>query len=114
MEINLSEIEKQIVKVEIYRKVFHDYNHEIYFKDLPNNIQENDIIDVRREEAFYSENNSYDEYTELVIIREREETDDEYNKRILDSERIKEEQKKQRYEKYLKLKSEFESQTNKK
>ena len=81
------------------------------FSDLPKDIQDDDIIDIRREEAFFSENHSYDAYTELVIIREIEETDKEYQKRISDNEYHKEKLKKLRYENYLKLKSEFEPQS---
>lgn len=102
---------KQKVKEEIYTKDFKGNAQEIRFSDLPKDIQENDIIDIRREESFYSENNSYDAYTELVIIREREETDEEYQKRISDNEYHKEELRKRRYENYLKLKSEFEPQS---
>jgi hypothetical protein len=102
---------KQKVKEEIYTKDFKGNFQEIRFSDLPKDIQENDIIDIRREESFYSKNNSYDAYTELVVIREREETDEEYQKRISDNEYIKEELRKRRYENYLKLKSEFEPQS---
>ena len=102
---------KQKVQEEIYTKDFKGNFQEIRFSDLPKDIQENDIIDIRREESFYSKNNSYDAYTELVVIREREETDEEYQKRISDNEYIKEELRKRRYENYLKLKSEFEPQS---
>jgi hypothetical protein len=83
---------------------------DIRFGDLPKNMHEDDIIDIRREDSFYSENNSYDAYTELVIIREIEETDEEYQKRISSEERHKNFLKTRRYETYLKLKSEFENQ----
>ena len=102
---------KQKVKEEIYTKDFKGNFQEIRFSDLPKDIQENDIIDIRREESFYSKNNSYDAYTELVVIREREETDEEYQKRISDNKYHKEELRKRRYENYLKLKSEFEPQS---
>lgn len=102
---------KQKIKEEIYHKDFKSNYEDVRFSDLPKDIQENDIIDIRREEAFFSENNSYDAYTELVVIRERDETDEEYQKRISDNEYHKEELKKRRYKNYLKLKSEFESQT---
>ena len=101
---------KQKIKEEIYTKDFKGDSHEIRFSDLPKDIQENDIIVINREESFYSENNSYDAYTELIIIRERDETDEEYNKRISNNEYHKEELRKRRYENYLKLKSEFEPQ----
>jgi hypothetical protein len=102
---------KQKIKEEIYIKDFEGNYQEIRFSDLPKDIQENDIIDIRREESFYSENNSYDAYTELVIIRERDETDGEYQKRISDNQSHKDALRKRRYENYLKLKTEFEITT---
>lgn len=99
---------KQKIKEEIYHKDFKSNHDDVRFSDLPKDIQDNDIIEIRREDAFFSENNSYDSYTELVVIREREETDEEYQKRISDNIIYKEEQRKRRYENYLKLKSEFE------
>jgi len=103
---------KQKVKKEIYNKYFNDDYHEIRFSDLPKDIQDSDIIDIRRIEAFYSENNSYDAHTELVIIRERLETDNEYQKRTSYDEHKKERMKKMRYESYLRLKAEFEAYDN--
>jgi hypothetical protein len=99
---------KKKIKKEIYNKKFIS-DYIVKFSDLPKDIQDDDIIEIRREEAFYSENNSYDAYTELVIIREIEETDEEYQKRISDEDCYKKNMKKLRYENYLKLKSEFES-----
>ena len=99
---------KQNVKEQIYLKDFKGDCADVRFSDLPKDIQDNDIIEIHREDSFFSENESYDAYTELVIIREREETDVEYNKRMEKGNRIKEEMRNRRYEHYLKLKSEFE------
>lgn len=99
---------KQKIKEEVYTKHFNGEHYEVRFSDLPKDIQSNDIIDIRREDDYFSENNSYNAYTELVIIREREETDEEYQKRISDNEWHREEMRKRRYENYLKLKQEFE------
>ena len=99
---------KQKVKQEIYTKHFDGDLHQIRFSDLPKDVQENDIIDIRREDAYHSENNSYEAFTQLVIIREREETDEEYQKRIKKNEFNKEIMRKNRYETFLMLKSEFE------
>jgi hypothetical protein len=99
---------KHNVKEVIYNKYFKDSYEDVRFSDLPQNIRGSDIIEIHREESFCSENHSYDAYTELVIIREREETDEEYQKRISANESLKEELRKRRYESYLKLKSEFE------
>jgi len=97
-----------MIKEEIFSKHFNGDLKQIRFSDLPKDLQENDIIDIRREDGYFSENESYDAYTELVVIREREETDKEYQKRIKQETKLNEELKKRRYEHYLKLKSEFE------
>jgi hypothetical protein len=99
---------KHKIKKEIFSKHFNGDYATIRFSNLPKNIQEDDIIEIHREEAFFSENNSYDAYTELVVFRETEETDEEYSKRISNDEKHKEELRKRRYENYLKLKAEFE------
>ena len=99
---------KHKIKKEIFSKHFNGDYATIRFSNLPKNIQEDDIIEIHREEAFFSENNSYDAYTELVVFRETEETDEEYSKRISNEEKHKEELRKRRYENYLKLKAEFE------
>jgi hypothetical protein len=91
---------KQKIKVEVYREHFDSDCYEVRFSDLPKDIQDNDIIDIRRD--------PYDVHTKLVIIRERKETDEEYQKRISKDEYDKEEMRKHRYEHYLKLKEEFE------
>ncbi len=100
---------KKLIQKEIFSKHYDGDWAIIRFKDLPDNLQPDDIIEIRREEAYYSENNSYHAYTELVVIREREETDEEYQKRISDNEYHKEELRKRRYETYLNLKKEFEN-----
>jgi hypothetical protein len=99
---------KQNVKEQIYLKDFKGNYADVRFSDLPKDIQDNDIIEIHREDSFFSENESYGAYTELVIFREREETDEEYNKRIERGKRHNEEMRNRRYENYLKLKSEFE------
>jgi hypothetical protein len=96
------------ILTEIYTKDFPGEFYSIRFSDLPKDIQENDIIEIRRESAFNSENNSYDAYTELVIVRERDETDNEYQKRITKEDDLKNHLKQRRYETYIKLKKEFE------
>ncbi len=101
-------MKKNIVKEEIFRKHFDGQLATVRFSDLPKDIQENDIIDIERVEGFYSENNSWDEHTNLVVYRQREETDEEFQKRNDKLKTLFEESKKRRYESYLKLKKEFE------
>jgi hypothetical protein len=99
---------KKKVKEEVYSKYFDGNCYDIRFSDFPKNIQENDIVEILREDSYFSENNSYDAYTQLVIIREREETDEEYQERISDNEKTAEQLRQMRYKNYLKLKAEFE------
>jgi len=100
---------KQKIKEQIFHKYFDGQFKEIRFSDLPKDIQENDIIDICRNESFFSENESYYEHTELIVTRERYETDEEYQKRIEENIKFREELKQKRFEQYLKLKSEFEN-----
>lgn len=100
---------KKLLKKEIFSESFKGEHYNVRFDDLPKDIQDNDIIEIRREDAYNSENNSYDAYTELVIIREVEETDEQYQKRIENENRDAKILKARRYEHYLKLKKEFEN-----
>ena len=99
---------KNIIFEEIFRKEFAGNQHEIRVSDLPKDLRENDIIDISREEGFYSENNSYDPYTILLVGREREETDEEFEIRKLEHEELEKERKANRFKQYQKLKKEFE------
>ena len=82
------------------------------FGDLPDNLLPTDMVCFNMEDAYYSENNSYDAYAELIIYRERLETDNEFEAR----KRYVEEEmtflKQRRHENYLKLKREFEREYN--
>lgn len=100
---------KKLLKKEIFSESFKGEHYNVRFDDLPKDIQDNDIIEIRRESDYHSENYSYDAYTELVVIREVEETDEQYQKRMKEDNEFKEELKKRRYEQYLKLKKEFEN-----
>jgi hypothetical protein len=99
---------KKKIKVEVYCKHFDGDGYEVRFSDLPKDIQSDDIINIQREESYYSENDSYEAYTKLIVIREREETDEEYENRKKTLDMMKEISKERRYEQYLKLKEEFE------
>jgi hypothetical protein len=100
---------KKKIKYEFYSKTFDGDMADVRFSDFPPDIQPNDIVEIGRDEGLISENNSYDSYTELVIIREREETDEEYRKRIDEEDSFKIELRQRRYDQYLKLKKEFDS-----
>ena len=103
---------KRTIKEEVWKKHYDSCYAEIRYSDLPIDIKPNDIIDIRRDEGHWSENESWNRYTELVILREREETDEEYETRLKQKTKLDEELKKRRYENYLKLKMEFEKEDN--
>lgn len=105
--INWSNVYMDKIKIteQIYHEMFDGEYYKVRFNDLPSNIKPDDIININREPSYHSENNSYDAFTELIIEREREENDEEYQRRI---EKGKE-WKQKRYEHYLELKKEFEN-----
>jgi len=79
--------------------------------DIPQNILNDDCeIDIERNEGHYSQNDSYESNSNLVILRWRDKTPEELEKERLMSDIIKQNSRKNRYETYLKLKKEFESE----
>ena len=77
------------------------------WKDLKHSeYQEDDLIHIGYEEDEYGNDGGWF----ISVERERLETDEEYNERMKRNERFLEDSKKQRYERYLKLKEEFEGE----
>lgn len=99
---------KQKKKKEIFSKHYDGDNATVLFSHLPTDLLPDDIIDIGREGRYVSENNSYDAYTELVVYRMVEETDEEYQRRLARNEGEAKRMKEQRYKNYLSLKKEFE------
>lgn len=100
-------MERQIVHEIIFSKHFDGDHHPITFGDLPKNLEDTDIIEIDRDEGYYSENNSWDAFTQLRVERPRLENDEEFAE---SQERWKEkmtELKANRYQSYLRLKKEF-------
>lgn len=101
---------KQLICKQIYRKRIGDgENCSVFIRDIPPDLLPGDEININRDEGFYSENESWDAFTELVIKRLVMENDEEYNKRIEREQRDKKFKREQRYKNYLKLKEEFEN-----
>lgn len=101
---------KRIVEEEIFRKYYNGIIVGVSLKDLPDNLEPNDILHIREEEAFYSENNSWDDHTIVTVLRPRLETDEEFEKRIKEAEELMSDLRERRYKTYLKLKEEFENE----
>jgi len=96
----------------ITEKIYHDESFQNPFnykkiKDL--NLQDDDIVYHHYEESYFFENESWGAGYILEVVRSREETDEEYNDRIERINSISELNKKNRFEKYLELKKEFEN-----
>jgi len=99
-------MEKKMILEQIFRKEYKGYNASVTFGDFPDWLEGTDVITINRVEDSYSENNSWDELTELNIYRPRLETDEEFEKRKKDYAELIEIQKRSRYESYLNLKYE--------
>lgn len=99
-------------KIKVKKQIFWKQKDEPFrWKDIKNlNLEDDDILNFCWEEGYYSENNSYDSHFHGEIIREVEETDEQFNKRMKDLERDAKWAKERRYESYLKLKAEFETE----
>ena len=99
-----------MTKIKKWKEIFYHQMDEYptwkHIKDIQ--FEDEDRIQISYEEPYYSENNSHDGGWVIYVVREMEETDDEYKRRM---ERIKsdeEYQKKKNYETFLKLKKQFE------
>lgn len=75
-------------------------------------FEDDDIIRIEYVEPYYSDNNSWDGHFIAEVIREIEETDEEFEKRMHNIERDERWRKESRYKSYLKLKEEFENEHN--
>jgi hypothetical protein len=104
------------MKKSFYKTVLQHSQDNFYtWKDIKDlleeieiSLEDDDIIDISFQEGFYTENNSCDDCYVFTLTRNCLETDEEYHLRLKDEERLKEESRKLRYNKYLELKKEFE------
>jgi len=89
---------------------YKQFNGPVKWKDIKDfPFEDEDVITVTYDEGYYSENNSWDPHYFIKVTRKIEETDDEFARRLERKAQDKERYRKERYEKYLKLKEEFES-----
>ena len=65
----------------IFSKHYDGEQRHIPVKDLPEDLQQTDIIEYISDPGYYSENNSWDPFTQIKILRPRLENDEEYEKR---------------------------------
>lgn len=98
-------------KIKLDKNIFHLIKDSSFrWKDIKNiPFEDEDIIRIEYVEAYYSENNSWDDHFVAEVIREVEETDEQFQKRMHNIERDNKWSKEARYKNYLKLKAEFEA-----
>lgn len=77
--------------------------------DIPMDLLPDDIIYCHSDAGHWSEDNSWEPFTEYIVVRMRDQTDEEYQKDVEWWEKKREESRKTRYELYLKLKQEVET-----
>ena len=102
-------IQNKIIREKIFEKHYSGIIRGFKFSVLPTDILPTDIIDLEKNDREFSENNSWDDHTNLIVYRERLETDKEVIERIEKISEAIERNRKARYEQYLKLKEEFEN-----
>ena len=99
-------MEKKKIIVPIFEKEFNDQPR---WKDIKHiEFKDDDLISIYYNDGGYSEDRYSNSGWSISIESEREETDEEYNKRIEKNRSTQETMKKMRYNSYLKLKEEFE------
>jgi hypothetical protein len=80
----------------------------VRWKDIKQfQFDDDDIIIGGYDEGHVSENNSWDPFHFIEVIRQVDETDEEMERRIRRQQRDAEDMKRRRYENYLKLHKEF-------
>lgn len=100
---------RMIMSDEIFNKYLGDGNHRpLTLGDLPNDLLLTDKIYINYDDGHFSENNSWDPFTEVSVYRERLETDEERKNRIIKSASDTDEITQRRYKLFLQLKQEFE------
>jgi len=97
-------MKKEIVKKQIFEKYYDGYVTGVPFSDLPKDLLPDDIIDIHKEDAYYSSDSSSEAQSYLRVFRDLLETDAEFEKRKSFWEKKFAESKKARHEQYLKLK----------
>ena len=102
-------MERLIKTKDVFNK--HNGNRSITWKDVKDfKFEDDDIINAGFDPPEYSENYGHDGYYYFSVQRQVLETDEEFEARKKHSKMEVERQKKNRYERYLKLKEEFENE----
>ena len=99
-------------KIKVEKQIFWNQKDRAFkWKDIKHlELEDEDVLNFHWEEPYYSENESWDGHFHGEVIRMVEETDEQFKIRMEDLERDAKWAKERRYENYLKLKKEFESE----
>lgn len=98
---------KIIVTETVFSKI--SYKKPITFGEINIELQPEDEIFQHWEEPFEGSVEAWEGHWSCEVHRDRLETDEEFETRMANSKTEKERMKKRRYENYLKLKEEFEN-----
>lgn len=100
-------------KIKVEKEIFREQSQNPFtWKDLKDiKFEDDDRLEIGYDEGYYSENNSWDPHHYAIVTRMIEETDEQFSKRQANIKRDKKWAKERRYQNYLKLKEEFENNT---
>lgn len=102
------------MKVEeiVFRRHYDGLMHYIDMSDIPLKFLTHEFkIDIEKTPAFYGSEHGNDDYTDLRIIKIREQTEEEKAEFKKKWKELEEKSRKERYEEYLRLKKEFDEET---
>jgi hypothetical protein len=80
-------------------------NYDVKVSDLPAGLENDDVIEITRNASF---DGAFEAHTTLSIYRPTLETEEEREERMAEAAEREADRKRRRYERYLKLKNEFE------
>lgn len=105
---------KEPHKIKISKEIFYKTKATAFnWSDIKHiEFEDDDKIEIGYDDGHVSENESWDPYHFASVTRLIEETDEEFEERQREIKVDSEWMKQRRYETYLKLKAEFENETN--
>jgi len=98
---------KKIINVCVFDEI--DYKKPITFSRIKHILVDNDEIYSGYNEEYHGSDSAMDGHFYMRVNRDRIETDDEFNLRVIGNTKEMERSKNRRYNSYLKLKKEFEN-----
>jgi hypothetical protein len=100
--------EKKIIHEQVFHKI--SYKEPIKFKEIDIDLEPDDEILQDFEDEYHGSDHAHDAHWSMTIFRDRLETDEEFEKRMEELERMRGELKERRRQQYIKLKKEFENE----